>query len=318
MTTTIHDHLTSAWKQGSTTFATTATGRDATDLLKRVARRRHVTTATTVAASSVAVGAVAFGAWNLGLRDFSLPPALSPSPSTSPSPSPSVTENAPVTIVTIEFGPGRTIERLTTQLELQSLSPEVFFDAVADLVPDVARDNPEGWLAPGEYKAADERDLAKQMVDATIANLDSAGVAPEDRHEVLTIASLVEREARLPEDAPHVSSVIHNRLNADMRLELDSTVKYVTGAEGAVFTSAEERNSDSPYNTYRHAGLPPTPISAPSANAIYAAAHPTESNWLFLVTVNLETGLTLYAETYEEHLTNVQLLRGWIQEQEVE
>ena len=94
-------------------------------------------------------------------------------------------------------------------------------------------------------------------------------------------------------------------------LQLDSTVLYAGAGEGP-FVSAEDRDIDSPYNTYLYEGLPPGAIGSPSDAAIDAVLNPAEGDWLYFVTVNLKTGETLFATTYEEHLANVQLLQEWI------
>jgi UPF0755 protein len=121
----------------------------------------------------------------------------------------------------------------------------------------------------------------------------------------MTIASLVQAEARDDEDFAKVSRVIYNRLEKSMPLQFDSTVHYAVGRDGKVSTSEEDRNVDSPYNTYRHPGLPPTPIMAPGEQAIKAALEPAEGDWLYFVTTNPDTGETKFAETFAEHQKNV-------------
>jgi len=87
-----------------------------------------------------------------------------------------------------------------------------------------------------------------------------------------------------------------------MPLQMDSTVHYISGRSGDVFTTAEERASDSPYNTYTQKGLPPGPIEAPGDAAIDAAANPADGPWFFYVTVNLRTGETKFTDDYDEFL----------------
>lgn len=185
-------------------------------------------------------------------------------------------------------------------------------------LPAEANGNLDGWLFPARYEfnpGAHPTDILAEMVATTIRVLDERGVDPKDRHRVLTIASLIEREAKLDEDRPMISGVIYNRLAIDQQLEFDSTVKYISPSEG-VFTSDEERAIDSPYNTYRYTGLPPGPIAGPGAASIDAAINPAEHNYTFFVTVNLVTGETAYAETYNQHLKNVEILREWYRENE--
>ncbi|MFW7415201.1 endolytic transglycosylase MltG [Demequina sp. SO4-18] len=194
---------------------------------------------------------------------------------------------------------------------------EVAEDTDALGLPEQADGNLEGWLFPATYTFTPDvqpADILAEMIETTVQVLDRNGVAPEDRHEVLTVASIIEREARLDEDRPMVSGVIYNRLDIDMRLEMDSTVKYISPSEG-VFTSDEERAIDDPYNTYMYTGLPPGPIAAPGEAAIQAAADPTQHDYLFFVTVNTNTGETRYAEDFAAHQENVAVLRQWAQEQ---
>lgn len=96
---------------------------------------------------------------------------------------------------------------------------------------------------------------------------------------------------------------------------MDSTVGYaVNKPRGTgVTTSDAERANTSPYNTYVHEGLPPGPIGAPGKAALEAAANPAEGNWKYFVTVNLDTGETLFAETFTEHQQNVRKFQAWCQ-----
>ncbi|WP_062293398.1 endolytic transglycosylase MltG [Demequina phytophila] len=180
-------------------------------------------------------------------------------------------------------------------------------------LPAEAEGNLEGWLFPSTYEftpGVTPQEVMAKMIQQTITVLDKHGVAAEDREQVLTVASLVEREAKLDEDRPIIASVIYNRLDQGMKLELDSTVKYLTQTEG-VWTSDDERATDSPYNTYMYEGLPPGPIAGAGEASIEAAVNPAETDYLFFVTVNLDTGETKYASEYSDHLANVQELQDW-------
>ncbi|WP_062295555.1 endolytic transglycosylase MltG [Demequina maris] len=181
-------------------------------------------------------------------------------------------------------------------------------------LPEEAEGNLEGWLFPSTYEfnpGVTPQEVMSKMIQQTVKVLDKYDVAIEDREKILTVASLVEREAKLDEDRAQIASVIYNRLDIDMKLELDSTVKYLTQSEG-VWTSDEERNTDSQYNTYMYTGLPPGPIAGPGEASIKAAVKPADTNYLFFVTVNLDTGETLYASEYTDHLANVQQLQDWV------
>lgn len=181
-------------------------------------------------------------------------------------------------------------------------------------LPEEADGNLEGWLFPAKYDfdpGVTAQDVLAKMVQQTVKVLDKNGVAQGDRVRILTIASLIEREAKLADDRPLISSVIYNRLDRDQKLELDSTVKYIAPSEG-VFTTEEDRLIDNPYNTYFHKGLPPGPIAGPGESSIKAAIAPAETDYLFFVTVNLATGETKYAEEFADHLKNVEELRAWV------
>ncbi|WP_062464580.1 endolytic transglycosylase MltG [Demequina soli] len=180
-------------------------------------------------------------------------------------------------------------------------------------LPAEANGNLEGWLFPSTYEfnpGVTPQEVMTKMIAQTVKVLDDYGVAPEDRERILTVASLVEREAKLDEDRPKIASVIYNRLDADMKLGLDSTVKYLSPSDG-VWTTDEERNIDSPYNTYLYKGLPPGPIAGPGEASIKAAVKPAQTDFLFFVTVNLDTGETLYAKDYPTHQANVAKLQEW-------
>lgn len=195
-------------------------------------------------------------------------------------------------------------------------------DAEAIGLPPEAGGNPEGWLAAATYSfapTATATDILGTMVTKTVSNLESAGVPREDWQETLIIASIVEREGT-PQYYGQIARVIDNRLTdttADVggRLQMDSTVLYGVGQIGGVPTQ-EQLDTDTPFNTYIHPGLPPTPIGSPGLEAIEAVLNPPEGDWLYFVTVNLDTGETKFASTLEEHLGYVQEFRQWRDENE--
>ncbi len=102
-----------------------------------------------------------------------------------------------------------------------------------------------------------------------------------------------------------VASVVYNRLDAGMALQFDSTLHYGLNIRGDIQLTREQLNTDGPYNSYTRAGLPPTPIDSPGADALEAALNPANTDYLYFVTVNLATGETKFAETLEEHNQNV-------------
>jgi len=197
-------------------------------------------------------------------------------------------------------------------------------------LPEYAGQNPEGYLFPATYTFgpdATPATMLRAMVDrwkraATDVDLEGAaqrlGYTP---HELMTVASLVEAEGR-GDDMPKIARVIYNRIenpgtNGTIgRLQLDATVNFAHGRDLGARTTAEDRQIDSPWNTYKYAGLPPTPIEAPGEAAMLAATRPAEGNWYYYVTVNLKTGETKFAETPSEHEANVAELNEYCQTSE--
>lgn len=126
---------------------------------------------------------------------------------------------------------------------------------------------------------------------------------PADLPRLLTVASLVQLEAGTDEDRLMIAGVIENRLKRNMRLQIDASLLYGMG-KWRRLTFRDYREFDSPYNLYRHAGLPPTPICSPSIASIRAAMNPAVHNDLYYVA--LPNGHSLFAATYEEHLRNIE------------
>lgn len=180
----------------------------------------------------------------------------------------------------------------------------------------------EGFLFPATYTVEPGMTapaLVKMLVDRSLEALDAAGVAPEDRWRTIIKASLIEREAGLADDYYKVSRVIENRLNPELfdggLLQFDSTVHYGLGDDSVVTTTdAQRADAANPYNTYVHPGLPPGPIGNPGDLAIDAAIHPAEGPWLFFVTVDLDTGETVFSATVEEHDAAVERFLAWLEE----
>ena len=185
-------------------------------------------------------------------------------------------------------------------------------------LPSYAHGNPEGYLFPSTYPFGPTEkpvDMLKDMVDrwkqAAVQDGLAAGAQKIGRTpaEVMTIASLIQAEGR-GSDMPKVSRVIYNRLDGpgskqgtNGLLQIDATVNYALHRKGVVaVTTAETQNTDSPYNTYLHPGLPPGPINSPGDAAIKAALNPVPGPWYYYVTVNLATGETKFGVTYQDFL----------------
>jgi UPF0755 protein len=185
-------------------------------------------------------------------------------------------------------------------------------------LPDYAEGNPEGYLFPATYEIGPKdkpRDVLTAMVDRWRQAAEDAGLEEAAAElgktpaELMIIASLVEAEGR-GDDMPKISRVIFNRLDGpgdkagtNGLLQIDASVNYGLDQELGVALTTEQLQQDTPYNTYTRPGLPPTPIEAPGDAAIAAAANPEEGDWYYYVTVDLATGETKFAETYDEFLT---------------
>lgn len=189
-------------------------------------------------------------------------------------------------------------------------------------LPPEAQGEAEGFLFPATYEVAPTTTPAEALAAMTAkytqvaddldleARAAALGYTPR---EIVTIASIIQAEARLAEDFGKVSRVIYNRLDDGLALQMDSTVAFANDVS-TVFTTDEQRAIDSPYNTYQVTGLPPGPINSPGEQALLAALEPSDGEWRFFVTVNLDTGETKYAETLPEHNRNVAELQQWIAE----
>jgi len=179
----------------------------------------------------------------------------------------------------------------------------------------------EGLLVPGRYDVQPglpAADVLRSLLETSATRLEASGLVAGAQsigttpYQVLVISSLVEKEAITP-DMAKVARVIYNRLAAGMKLQMDSTVHYVVGKDGGVYTTPEQRRTDSPYNTYLYKGLPPTPINSPTRDELRAAINPAQGSWLYFTLVNLDTGETAFASNSTEHEANVKKLQTWCQ-----
>ena len=174
----------------------------------------------------------------------------------------------------------------------------------------------EGYLFPDTYSfdlEVSAEEIIAIMVNRTEKALSDAGVAKENWHEVLTLASIIEREAMQEPDFYKMSRVFANRIDVGMPLETDPTISYsYDGTDMSEATRAEQIAYG--YNTYLVAGLPPGPISSPGDLAIDATLNPAPGDWLFFVTINLDTGETKFSKTLAEHESWIPLLRQWEKE----
>jgi len=177
----------------------------------------------------------------------------------------------------------------------------------------------EGFLLPGSYEIPREADAIALLLTLLQSDVFSSTMTPEllagfqtqglSIYDALILASIVEREAVINSEMPLIASVFHNRLDIGMRLQADPTVQYAVGYDGrgqwwpSPLTAADLQ-FDSPYNTYLYAGLPPSPIAAPSAEALQAVAFPAASPYYYFQAVCDGSGAHVFAITYEEHVAN--------------
>lgn len=228
---------------------------------------------------------------------------------------------------------GYTIERIADKLaEERIVDRDVFLEMAAktdlydsEYVKEIPADEDivhalEGYLFPETYEmraGSTEQEIIQRMVSELSRKL---AQLPEDWplrleelgltfHELLTIASLIEREAAVDAERPLIAGVIYNRLKQDMLLQIDATVQYALGEHKEVLLIVDTE-VDSPYNTYKVKGLPPGPIASPGLESIRAALYPAETSYLFYVTKKDGSQEHLFAETYQEHLRNIELSKS--------
>lgn len=179
-------------------------------------------------------------------------------------------------------------------------------------LPDYAGGDPEGLLFPSTYSVTSDstplsllQQMAKQAgSEFSTDNLDGGAVGGGlTAYQTLALASLVQGEADNPEDMGKVARVIYNRLAKNLPLQLDSTINYALG-RATLHTTVTDTRLDSPFNTYQHAGLPPTPIDSPGHDALNAALNPAAGDWLYFVTV--KPGDTRFTDSEEQHRKNVE------------
>lgn len=174
----------------------------------------------------------------------------------------------------------------------------------------------EGYLFPATYEYGKEttvEELIDQMLAAMNTNLSQYYSIIESKNltvnEVLTLASLVEKEGSTDQDRKDIASVFYNRLNQAMPLQSNIALLYAQGKLGKKTTLKEDAeidtNIDSPYNVYKNQGLMPGPVDSPSLSALEATINPSKTDYLYFV-ANVETGVVYFANTYEEHAKNVE------------
>ena len=213
---------------------------------------------------------------------------------------------------------GWTLKKISQYVEERGIATrKEFLEAAssADLLDQfgIPAENLEGYLFPDTYffpRGYPAYGVVEEMVENFFRRL--ADVAPEalqwnrDRlHEAVIMASIVEREYRRAEEAPLIASVFYNRVAYNIGLESCATLGYIItdiqNKPHPEFLTVEDKKIDSPYNTYKWAGLPPGPISSPGTVALEAAFHPEETAYYYFVLKNPETGEHYFSANLQEH-----------------
>ncbi|MCM2676568.1 endolytic transglycosylase MltG [Alkalicoccobacillus plakortidis] len=176
----------------------------------------------------------------------------------------------------------------------------------------------EGYLFPARYDFTDENTSIETIIETMLARTESVldkyteqiGNSNYTLHELMTLASIIEREAQKPEDRYLISGVLYNRLDQDMKLQVDPTVAYAAGSH-LYMTSFDDLEVDSPYNTYMYEGIPIGPIASPGEDSIKAALEPRVTDYVFFYA--RVTGEVIYNSSYEDHQEVVEEYRQeWI------
>jgi UPF0755 protein len=178
--------------------------------------------------------------------------------------------------------------------------------------------NLEGYLAPGEHRfplGTPAKDILQSLVKITTDELESQGITdPARQYEAVIVASIVQAEGGQAEYGD-VAGAIYNRLKPNDQtggfLQVDSAVTYGLGTKSYNFTEEQRQDKSNPYNTYANPGLPPGPIGSPGKTAIDAAAKPKTNDYLYWVTINLDTKETKFSKTLAEHNGYVEQYNAW-------
>ena len=164
---------------------------------------------------------------------------------------------------------------------------------------------PDTYFIPYDATADDVVAMMLKNFDAHLTDAMKAGIAKQNLsiYQFVTLASLIEKEAKYEKDRPLIASVFENRLKIHMKLQSDASISYAMGTHKAAY-SINETQYDSPYNTYRYEGLPPGPIGNPGMDCMEAILEAPQTNYLYFVAD--KDGHNYFAATYKEHMKNVQ------------
>jgi UPF0755 protein len=220
--------------------------------------------------------------------------------------------------------PGWRLEEVAAALPTSGLNitPQQFIQAAEnpqskfDFIPPSG--TAEGFFLPGQYtlpRVMQARELVAFLMNNTALVLTPelrAGFSRQNLsvYQAVTLASIVQREAIMPEEQPVIASVFLNRLSQGMRLETDPTIQYALGYNQTLQTwwkvplTVDDLGIASPFNTYQNAGLPPGPICSPSLSALQAVAYPAQTPYYYFRARCDGSGLHNFSETYDQHLQN--------------
>jgi len=224
-----------------------------------------------------------------------------------------------VYVVTVTFPEGLTMFEMARIFEAHGFGPaDTFVAAARDATPikdlDPAAKDLEGYLFPETYALPRRTDASKlvRLMTSRFEHVltpdlrEAAAARHLSMHEVVTLASIVEKETARADERPLVAGVYTNRLRIGMALACDPTVIYALQRMGRYNGNLHKADlsMDSPYNTYRYPGLPPGPIASPGRAALEAAVQPADTDYLYFVSRN--DGSHAFARTYDEHKRNVE------------
>jgi len=233
----------------------------------------------------------------------------------------SILDGAP-NVVAIDARPGLTVREIAQTLssDLSGAWGSEFFAATQRLATTsgwTTTNNLDGLIGSGTYVVTPgmkPNELALQMFHRFQKQAKAAGVSPAttldglNAYQIITAASIVEKEGYYPVNMPKVARVILNRLKAHQALQMDSTVLYALQLDGGKVTPAMLQTR-TPYNTYLNAGLTPTPVCVPSATALNAVMHAPAGRWRYFVVVD-KAGHEAFSTTYAGQLANESLARS--------
>lgn len=224
---------------------------------------------------------------------------------------------------TLTIPPGWRVEQIVSKIAEVMGLPVADVTTALDAIPlpEGAVGGIEGWLYAQAYSIAPDdtvETVLQRMVDRTIEVLDELEVPVADRGTLVIRASIVEAEVTDVEDRGMVARVLTNRLagcaDVGALLQMNSTVAYGLDKAVTELTLDDLADTETPFNTYVVEGLPPTAINSPSISSLEAALAPPEGPWCYFVTVNLETGETLFTDDPVEHEQNRATYREWLEQ----